>query len=208
MFGELALLYDAPRSATVTCVEKGTLWSLERTLFKYIQAVSASAQNIQRSGWLTTSPDLKQLTPLDLSRLVSTMQICLFEAGDLLYTQGKGTKKCILIEKGSAAVYLPDSIKFDDKAVADKALNIVRPVNRRQSINCMTAKQLSRFMSGDDGNDDDSNLFQVELFFKNFFFVFVIAYLYDCCVNRHRILQRTKTYLECIKCARYMKAVF
>jgi hypothetical protein len=102
------------------------------------------------------------------------MQICLFEAGDLLYTKGKGTKKCILIEKGSAAIYLPDSIKFNDKAAADKALDIVRPINRRQSINRMTAKQLSRFMSGGDKNDDDSNLFEVSFFkpsFKTFLFV-------------------------------------
>jgi cAMP-dependent protein kinase regulator len=33
-FGELALLYDAARAATVTCVEQGKLWRLDRKSFR------------------------------------------------------------------------------------------------------------------------------------------------------------------------------
>jgi len=70
VFGELALLYNAPRSATIKCMGRCVLWSLKRELFKYIQALAASAEIVQRSKWLVTSPDLAILTPLDLSRLV------------------------------------------------------------------------------------------------------------------------------------------
>ena len=34
MFGELALLYGAQRSATVTCVQPAKMWSLDRNTFK------------------------------------------------------------------------------------------------------------------------------------------------------------------------------
>lgn len=148
MFGELALLYDAPRSATVVCVEDSDIWSLERDLFKYIQAVSASAQIMQRSRWLANSPDLQKLPPIDLSKLISTMQVYLFELGDFLYKDSKVTKRCMLIEKGVASVYAPLSLKFVDAAAADKALQIFRPINRRQSINQMSVKQLSSYMQG------------------------------------------------------------
>ena len=37
MIGELALLYDAPRSATVTCATKCTLWTLKRAVFIKLQ---------------------------------------------------------------------------------------------------------------------------------------------------------------------------
>lgn len=33
-FGELALLYNAPRAATVTAASTGVLWALERAAFK------------------------------------------------------------------------------------------------------------------------------------------------------------------------------
>ena len=33
-FGELALLYNSPRAATVLCEENGVLWALERKAFR------------------------------------------------------------------------------------------------------------------------------------------------------------------------------
>ena len=33
-FGELALLYNSPRAATVTCFEGGRVWALERKRFR------------------------------------------------------------------------------------------------------------------------------------------------------------------------------
>ena len=53
--GELALLYDAPRSATVQCKTRTVVWSLSREIFKKIQAVSANANQIQRARWLVAA---------------------------------------------------------------------------------------------------------------------------------------------------------
>ena len=36
-FGELALLYNSPRAATVTCKEGGRVWALERKRFRYVR---------------------------------------------------------------------------------------------------------------------------------------------------------------------------
>jgi CRP-like cAMP-binding protein len=36
MFGELALLYNVPRAATITAIEKCVLWSLDRETFNNI----------------------------------------------------------------------------------------------------------------------------------------------------------------------------
>ena len=35
-FGELALLYNAPRAATVTCIDAGLLWTLDSQSFRAI----------------------------------------------------------------------------------------------------------------------------------------------------------------------------
>jgi CRP-like cAMP-binding protein len=37
-FGELALLYNAKRSATVTCIQNATIWALDRHTFRYYRA--------------------------------------------------------------------------------------------------------------------------------------------------------------------------
>ena len=44
-FGELALLYNSPRAATVTCKEGGRVWALERKRFRYVM-VTSGAQNL------------------------------------------------------------------------------------------------------------------------------------------------------------------
>jgi CRP-like cAMP-binding protein len=40
-FGEIALLFDAPRTATVRCLEAGTLWRLNREDF--LRAMTGNA---------------------------------------------------------------------------------------------------------------------------------------------------------------------
>ena len=42
-FGELALLYNSPRAATVTCKEGGFIWALERKRFRYVAWPTAAA---------------------------------------------------------------------------------------------------------------------------------------------------------------------
>ena len=46
-FGELALMYYAPRSATVVCVNGGVLWALDSVTFRSM-AVNASAKPLAR----------------------------------------------------------------------------------------------------------------------------------------------------------------
>lgn len=36
-FGELALLYNAPRSASILCLEDTTFWAIDRKTFRMVQ---------------------------------------------------------------------------------------------------------------------------------------------------------------------------
>lgn len=156
MFGELALLYDAPRSATVNAVEDCVLWSLKREHFKYIQAISASAEMIQRNRWLSQADEFSGLPPLDLSRLNNSLRQAPFEKGEYLFTYGEITKTCVLVEKGSASVYAPKMAPELDSAAIDKELRITRPPQgRRKSVEKMTARQLNAFLSGGDLESTD-----------------------------------------------------
>ena len=57
-FGELALMYNCPRAATVRCAVPGTLWGLDRVTFRCI-LMAANKQTLQ-----TTSQFLKSVSVL------------------------------------------------------------------------------------------------------------------------------------------------
>lgn len=157
LLGELALLYDAPRSATVTTKTECVLWTLSRDIFKRIQTISATANQIQRARWLIASPELAVLSAIDLSRLVGTLQLVQIADGDTLFVEGEISNQIVLIEKGHASVSsksknLPEAgIKM-----IDKELNILRPrEGKRKSVDTMSAAQLGKFLTTNH-NDDNS----------------------------------------------------
>lgn len=147
MLGELALLYDAPRSATVQCKTKCVLWSLSREIFKKIQAISATANQIQRARWLIASPELATLSAIDLSRLVGTLQVVQFQPGDKIIDEGDITTQIILIEKGTASVACSKIPATTVRNEVDKTLNILRPrEGKRRSVEFMNANELKKYL--------------------------------------------------------------
>lgn len=60
--GELALLYNAPRSASVRTLSPCVLWSIHREEFKAVQALTASGNLIARSTHLYHVPWLRYCT--------------------------------------------------------------------------------------------------------------------------------------------------
>jgi serine/threonine protein kinase/CRP-like cAMP-binding protein len=147
MLGELALLYDAPRSATVQCKTKCVLWSLSREIFKKIQAISATANQIQRARWLIASPELATLSAIDLSRLVGTLQAVSYNPGDKIINEGDLTSHIILIERGHAAVASSTLPNGATRNEVDKALGILRPrEGKRRSVDFMSAQELGKYL--------------------------------------------------------------
>lgn len=155
MLGELALLYDAPRSATVQCKTKCVLWSLSREIFKKIQAISATANQIQRARWLISSPELATLSAIDLSRLVGTLQVVNYNTGDKIISEGDITSHIILIERGHAAVATSKLPNGSPRNEVDKTLGILRPrEGKRRSVEFMNARELGKYL---ENNNDIVN---------------------------------------------------
>lgn len=105
MVGELALLYDAPRTATIKCKTDCVMWSLTRDIFKHVQSQLGVAVQVERSRGLIQSPELAVLSAIDLSRIINVLEDVRFDANSLLYEEGMSSEKVILIERGSATLY-------------------------------------------------------------------------------------------------------
>jgi len=99
--GDLALVYNTPRSASVRCrSQTAAVWSLSRNAFREIQALSSSAAFVQRNIWLHAVQKLKSLDRFSLSKLAQSLQFETLNAGDIVLLEGEATQKCILIEHG------------------------------------------------------------------------------------------------------------
>ena len=62
-FGELALLYNTPRQATVTCREEGWLWAIEGQAFREVMQQLGTRELAARAAFLKDLPLLASLTP-------------------------------------------------------------------------------------------------------------------------------------------------
>lgn len=60
-FGELALLYNMPRAATIKAVTNGTLWAMDRQTFRRILLKSAYKKRKMYENLINKVPMLKSL---------------------------------------------------------------------------------------------------------------------------------------------------
>ena len=103
-FGELALLHDTPRTASIVTLEKSTLWGLDRGTFRSaLEALNAQNYSENRS-FIETVPLLQVLTNNQKELLVSSFSTLKFrpreriviegDTGDLFYIIKEGVVSC------------------------------------------------------------------------------------------------------------------
>lgn len=103
-FGELALMYNAPRAATVVATSDCVLWALERVTFKKTLLVKTSSQRNMYGEFLKSVPLLKGLSPYELSKLADALSTAVFQAGETVVREGETGEEFYLIEEGEALV--------------------------------------------------------------------------------------------------------
>jgi len=101
-FGELALMYSAPRAASIIAQTDGQLWALHRSVFKKILA----QQNIRKEAIkeLRKLDVLKCLVSNELVALVETMEEVNFADGTLIVSEGDTGDAFFLIVKGRCQI--------------------------------------------------------------------------------------------------------
>lgn len=117
-FGELALIYDAPRAASVRSKTACTLWTLGRDDFRTIQAQSSSDSLVKRAKWLENVPILERLSARQLSLLAGALESVVFEHGDTIIEQGQAGDSFYIVEEGNVACHVSDPRRNDTIEVA------------------------------------------------------------------------------------------
>ncbi|KIH88009.1 cAMP-dependent protein kinase regulator [Sporothrix brasiliensis 5110] len=105
-FGELALMYNAPRAATVISAEPAcTLWALDRLTFRRILMESTFARRRMYESFLEEVPLLATLTPYERSKIADALETQKFAAGATIIREGDLGHSFYLVESGEATVY-------------------------------------------------------------------------------------------------------
>ncbi|KAF2841923.1 camp-dependent protein kinase-like protein regulatory subunit [Patellaria atrata CBS 101060] len=104
-FGELALMYNARRAATVISSEPSTLWALDRVTFRRILMDSAFQRRRMYEGFLETVPLLASLTSYERSKIADALETRKFPAGTKIITEGDVGDAFYILESGTAEVY-------------------------------------------------------------------------------------------------------
>lgn len=101
-FGELALMYNAPRAATVVATEPSILWSLDRMTFRRILMDSAFQRRRMYESFLEEVQLLSSLTPYERSKIADALETTKYPAGSLIIKEGDVGDKFYILESGEA----------------------------------------------------------------------------------------------------------
>jgi cAMP-dependent protein kinase regulator len=104
-FGELALMYNAPRAATVISTEQSTLWALDRVTFRRILMDSAFQRRRMYEGFLEEVQLLSGLTPYERSKIADALETKKYPPGTTIIREGDVGESFYMLETGEAEVY-------------------------------------------------------------------------------------------------------
>ncbi|XP_078055421.1 cGMP-dependent protein kinase 2 [Mustelus asterias] len=103
-FGELAILYNCKRTATVKAVTKSWIWVLDRQVFQSIMMETAQARNKKYFNFLTSVSLLKDLPEEKLSKIVDCLEVDYYDKGDYIIREGEQGNTFFVIAKGKVRV--------------------------------------------------------------------------------------------------------
>lgn len=103
-FGELALMYNMPRAATIIATTDGTLWAMDRLTFRRIVLKNAYNKRKVYETLLENVPMLKTLNPYERMNVADALFSKTFEAGEIIIRQGDSADCMYFIEEGEVKI--------------------------------------------------------------------------------------------------------
>lgn len=105
-FGELALMYNAPRAATViSTTPHNVLWALDRVTFRRILMQGALQRRRMYEAFLEEVAILSSLLAYERSKIADALETSIFEPGEIIIREGDPGDNFYFIESGVAEVH-------------------------------------------------------------------------------------------------------
>jgi cAMP-dependent protein kinase regulator len=101
-FGELSLLYNAPRAASIVAIEDSDLWALDRRTFNHIVKDSAQSKREKYEEFLKNVSILETMDTYERSKLADALVEIWYEPGECVIKEGDEGNDFYLIMGGKA----------------------------------------------------------------------------------------------------------
>ncbi|XP_078040018.1 cAMP-dependent protein kinase type II regulatory subunit isoform X2 [Augochlora pura] len=109
-FGELALLYKMPRAASIKAITNGTLWAMDRQVFRRILLKSAYKKRKLYEDLINKVPMLKSLEKYERMNLADALVPKQYANGENIIKQGDTADGMYFVEDGVVKI----TIQGDD----------------------------------------------------------------------------------------------
>uniref|UniRef100_A0A673ABT9 cGMP-dependent protein kinase n=1 Tax=Sphaeramia orbicularis TaxID=375764 RepID=A0A673ABT9_9TELE len=104
VFGELAILYNCTRTATVTALTDIKLWAIDRQIFQTIMMRTGLIKHSQYTDFLRSVPSFQSLPEDILSKMADVLEETHYGDGDYIIRQGATGDTFFIISEGQVKV--------------------------------------------------------------------------------------------------------
>ncbi|XP_063225444.1 cGMP-dependent protein kinase, isozyme 1-like isoform X2 [Bacillus rossius redtenbacheri] len=104
VFGELAILYNSPRNASIRAMMDAMVWVLEREVFKKIMMVSSIQRSQDSVKYLRSVPLLEKLSEQNLAEMANLLKVKFYAPGTMIVEEGTQGDEFYIISGGSVKI--------------------------------------------------------------------------------------------------------
>ncbi|XP_050665688.1 cGMP-dependent protein kinase, isozyme 2 forms cD4/T1/T3A/T3B isoform X3 [Leptidea sinapis] len=117
VFGELAILYNCKRTATIKAATDCRLWAIERQCFQTIMMRTGLIRQAEYTDFLKSVPIFKNLPEDTLIKISDVLEETHYQNGDYIIRQGARGDTFFIISKGQVKVTQKQPNSNDEKFI-------------------------------------------------------------------------------------------
>ncbi|XP_041324257.1 cGMP-dependent protein kinase 2 isoform X3 [Pyrgilauda ruficollis] len=150
-FGELAILYNCTRTASVKAITNVKTWALDREVFQNIMRVTAQTRQEQYRNFLRSVSLLKNLPEDKLTKIMDCLEVEYYDKGDYVIREGEEGNTFFIIAKGKVIVtqsttdhsqpqvikYLHKGDYFGEKALVSDDVRSANIIADEYNVECL-----------------------------------------------------------------------
>merc|ERR1712048_211382 len=118
-FGELALMYNAPRAATIVSTTPGSLWAMDRQTFRRIVVKATAKKRRAYEEFLKKVEILSVLEEHEVTKVADAIETKEYADGQMIFSQGDAPDYFYIVVDGEVDI----TRKGDDKNDPEKSVH-------------------------------------------------------------------------------------